>query len=72
VHVPQHAYGGAYYALKAVAMSDPNNAEAKIAEELNWITRRLSENLREEILSRIMVQKRGDQFFIKIQKGTNF
>lgn len=71
-HVPQHAYGGAYYALKAVALSDPNNAEAKIAEELNWIKLHLPENLREEILSRITIQKRGDQFYIKILKDIGF
>ncbi len=26
-HVPQHAYGGAYYALKAIAAGDPDHAE---------------------------------------------
>ncbi len=72
VHVPQHAYGSAYYALKAVAAADPANAEVKIAEELNWITRHLAENLRQEILSRIIIQKRGDQFVIKIQKDKDF
>lgn len=67
-HVPQHACGGAYYALKAVAAADPANAEVKIAEEFNWITQHLPENLRQEILSRLIIQKRGDQFLTKIQK----
>jgi hypothetical protein len=70
-HVSQHAFGAAYYALKAVAASDPVNAEVKIAEERNWITQRLPENLRQE-LSRIIVQKRGGQFFIKLQKDKDF
>jgi hypothetical protein len=70
-HVPQHAFGAAYYALKAVAASDPVNAEVKIAEEQAWITQHLPENLRQE-LSRIIVQKRGDQFFIKLQKDKDF
>lgn len=71
-HVPQHAYGSAYYALKAVAAADPANAEVRLAEELNWITEHLAENLRQEILGRIIIQKRGYQFFIKIQKGRDF
>jgi hypothetical protein len=71
-HVPQHAYGSAYYALKAVSAADPANAEVKIAEELTWITQHLAENLRQEILSRITIQKRGNQFIIKIQKGKDF
>ena len=70
-HVPQHAFGAAYYALKAVAASDPSNAEAKIGEEQDWITQRLPENLRQE-LNRITVEKRGNQFFIKLQKDKDF
>ena len=45
-HVPQHAFGAAYYALKAVAAADSDNAEVKIAKELNWQSRRLPKNLR--------------------------
>jgi hypothetical protein len=70
-HVPQHAFGSAYYALKAVAAADPVNAEAKIAEERGWITRHLPEDLRQE-LSRITIEKRGDQFLIKLQKDKDF
>jgi hypothetical protein len=70
-HVPQHAFGAAYYALKAVAASDPANAEAKIGEEQDWITKSLPENLRQE-LSRITVEKSGNQFFIKLQKDKDF
>lgn len=71
-HVPQHAYGAAYYALKAVAAADPDNAEAKIAKERNRQSRRLPTNLRQEIMSRIMIQKHADRILIKLQKGKDF
>jgi len=71
-HVPQHALGGAYYALKAVAAADPANAEVNIAKERNWQSMRLPENLRQEILDKIIIQKRDDGVFIKIQKGKDF
>ena len=71
-HVPQHALGGAYYALKAVAVADPSNAGVKIAEERNWQSGRLPENLRQEILDKIIIQKRDEGIFIKMQKGKDF
>jgi hypothetical protein len=71
-HVPQHAYGSAYYALKAIVAIDPVNAEAKTAEEYNWQSQRLPENLREEIMKRIIAQKRGNRVIIKIRKGNGF
>ncbi len=46
-HVPQHAFGAAYYALKVIAAVDSANARGKIAKELNWQTRRLPKNLRQ-------------------------
>jgi hypothetical protein len=71
-HVPQHAYGGAYYALKAVAAANPENAGEEIARELNWQSGRLPEHLRQELMNRIIIEKRNDGFFIKIQKGGDF
>jgi len=71
-HVPQHAFGAAYYALKAVVATDPDNAEVKIAKERNWQSRRLPKNLRQEILSKIIIQKYDDRILIKIQKGKDF
>jgi hypothetical protein len=71
-HVPQHAFGSAYYALKAVAASDPVNAEVKIAEERNWQSQHLSKNLVQEFFRIIIIQKRGDRIFIKVQKGKDF
>ncbi|MDD5340739.1 MAG: hypothetical protein PHV13_05880, partial [Candidatus ainarchaeum sp.] len=45
-HVPQHAFGAAYYALKAVAAADSADAGVKIAKELNWQSRHLPKKLR--------------------------
>jgi hypothetical protein len=72
VHVPQHAYGSAYYALKAVATAYPANAEVETAKERNWQSWRLPDNLREEISHKIIIQKCHDRIFIKIEKGKDF
>jgi hypothetical protein len=71
-HMVQHVFGGAYYALKAVAADEALHAEVRIAEERRWQERRLAKNLRGEILKRIVVQKRGEGIFIKIEKGQGF
>jgi hypothetical protein len=71
-HVPQHAYGGAYYALKAIMAIDPATADVKIAKERSWQSRRIPENLREEIMKRIIIQKKGNRITVKIQKGDDF
>ena len=71
-HVPQHAYGGAYYALKAIAANDPTNAELRIAEERRWQSQHLPENLRQEIMKRVIIQKKGKRMIVKIQKGEGF
>ena len=47
-HVPQHAFGAAYYALKVVAAANSANTELKIAKEFNWQSRYLPKNLRQE------------------------
>lgn len=44
-HVPEHAFGPAYYSLKIAANSA--NAKVKIAEELNWQYDHLPEELRD-------------------------
>lgn len=71
-HVPQHAYGAAYYALKAIAEADPAKAEGATAKEHRWQSQRLDKNLREEIMSRVIIltSKRG--VVIKIVKGEGF
>ena len=71
-HVPQHAYGGAYYALKAVAAADPANAVASVAAERDWQAERLPEGLREEIMERIVVLERGGGVSVKLRKGEGF
>jgi hypothetical protein len=71
-HVSQHAYGGAYYALKAIAANDPTNAEVRIAEERSWQSQHLPEHLRQAIMERIIIQKKGKRIIVKIQKGEGF
>jgi hypothetical protein len=71
-HVPQHAYGGAYYALKAVAAADPASAGVNVAGEREWQAGRLPEGLREEIMGRIVVQERGGGVSVKLRKGEGF
>jgi len=71
-HVPQHALGGAYYALKAIAAADPANAEVNVAKERDWQAQRLPENLRQEIMNRIIILKNDRGILVKIQKGKDF
>jgi len=71
-HVPQHAYGGAYYALKAVAAADPENAGVNVTRERAWQAGRLPEELREEIMGRIVVVERGGGVYVKLRKGEGF
>jgi hypothetical protein len=71
-HVPQHAYGGSYYALKAIAASNPLDAEEKVAEEVEWQTQALPDHLRDEIMGRIVVDKTNGKLRISISKGEGF
>lgn len=72
-HVAQHAYGGAYYALKAIAASDPANAEENVSRECDWQSQHLPESLRQEIMSRIEVKKNNrGKISIRMQKGEGF
>jgi len=71
-HVSQHAYGGAYYALKAVAAADQENAGVNVTREREWQAGRLPEGLRAEIMSRIVVQERGGRVVVRLRKGEGF
>ena len=71
-HVPQHAFGGAYYALKAIAAADPANAEANVAREWEWELGRAPENLRDEVLKRVVIQSAGKRIAVKINKNEDF
>ena len=71
-HVAQHAYGGAYYALKAIAAKDPAIADVKTSEEHTWQSQHLPAHLRQEIMNRLIIQKKGNRIVIKIQKDEGF
>ncbi len=71
-HVPQHAYGAASYALKAVAAANPDRVGDAIARELEWQSEALPDHLRKEIMGRIIVQERKSGYFISIRKDGDF
>lgn len=71
-HIPQHAFGGAYYALKAIAAADSTHAEAEIAKELDWQAQHISLHLRPEFLKRVIIQKRKSGIFVTVQKDADF
>jgi hypothetical protein len=71
-HVTQHAYGAAYYALKAVAAANPEQTEAKVIEEREWQSQRLPEKLRQEMMERIIIQRKRRGVQIKIDKSEGF
>ena len=71
-HVPQHAFGSAYYALKAIEAAEPAHAEVKVAKERDWQARHIPAKLRQEVLKRVIVQKRDNGIFIKVQKDKGF
>ena len=71
-HVPQHAYGGAYYALKAIIAANPINTESKVKETYKWQKRHLNKKLRDEIMSRIIITKNNRGLSVKIQKDQDF
>jgi hypothetical protein len=71
-HVAQHAYGGAYYALKAVASSTPQEQRKLIDEELAWQSDTLPARLRDEIMSRLTVEDRPNGILVSVRKGPGF
>jgi hypothetical protein len=71
-HVAQHAYGGAYYALKAIAAADSVNQAARVERERRWQAAQLPDRLRDEIMSRIVVEEGRRGLRITIRKGEGF
>ncbi len=71
-HVPQHAFGGAYYALKAIAAANPTQAESRVAKERDWQMQLIPTKLRQEVMKRVIVEKRDKGIFIKVQKDEDF
>src|SRR4030066_302914 len=66
-HVPQHAFGAAYYALKAFAATnnDIDMDGVKTAKEYNWQSRRLPKHLRQEFLDK---DKNKSEIFVLCEK----
>jgi hypothetical protein len=50
-HVPDHAFGPAYYAWKVVEVKNPDDAEKKIIKEYDWQMRHLPKHLRKRWLN---------------------
>ena len=71
-HVTQHAYGAAYYALKAVVAADPANAEANVYREWQWELDNAPENLRGDVVKRVVIQNTNKGITIKINKSGEF
>jgi hypothetical protein len=71
-HVPQHAFGAAYYALRAVAAADPSRAESTVAKELEWQLQHISNKLAQEVSKRVTVHKVNNRIAIRITKDKSF
>ncbi len=75
-HVTQHAYGGAYYALKAISAVSSEDAKENIAKEFDWIKchlpKELPEEIRREVSSRIIIENVGNKILIKIRKDKDY
>ncbi len=71
-HVAQHAAGSAYYALKAIVVSDPANAEERATRERHWQTERIPEQLRQRVMARLTIQRRGNRIVVKLEKHNDF
>ncbi len=71
-HVPQHALGSAFYALRAIAAAEPSQAKSNVARERQWQFRRLPANLRqdmEEFASRRGLDTRLQAFIAKLDRA---
>jgi hypothetical protein len=66
-HVPQHAYGGAYYALRAIAArsSDRNTRDA--SNEREWQAAQLPDHLRAEIMDRVVIDHTGSRLRVSLR-----
>jgi hypothetical protein len=71
-HVPQHAYGGAYYALRAIAASTPGDQARWVTEELDWQSTQLPVHLRDEISTRLGIEYVKGSAKITLIKGPDF
>lgn len=71
-HVPQHAFGSAYYALKALAAADPTHAAVAVTKEHEWQAQQIAVPLRAEFLKRVIIQERKRGLFVTVQKDADF
>lgn len=71
-HVAQHAYGGSWYALKAIAAANPQNAKERVDNELEWQAQALPEHLRGEIMGRLIVDRVNNKLRISIDKSEGY
>ena len=71
-HVTQHAYGGAYYALKALVAANPSNQEYAVTKELQLESSLLPEHLRSDVMNRFAITVQKGEVKVKLQKGPDF
>lgn len=71
-HVPQHAFGGAYYALRAIAARSPDRNPHDVGDERAWQAAQLPDHLRTDIMDRIVVEQTHQGLRISIRKGAGF
>lgn len=71
-HVPQHAYGGAYYALRAVVAQHPSDPAEHVHRERAWQAQQLPDHLRSELMDRIVVEETSKGLRITVRKGADF
>jgi hypothetical protein len=71
-HVPQHAYGGAYYALRAVASSSQEGGLTRVQAELDWQTSQLPAHLRDQLSKHFTIREERSAIKVTITKGPDF
>jgi hypothetical protein len=71
-HVPQHAYGSAYYALRALAASASEDPATLVREELDWQSSRLPDHLRNDVMHRLSIRVVHGTVKVTLTKGPDF
>ena len=72
-HVPQHAFGSSYYALKAmIAASGPSRAESAAHRELERQASYLPASLKREFLKTVVLERKKNGILVRVIKGPGF
>lgn len=71
-HVPQHAYGSAFYALKAMLAAGGAKGAVKAFKEKNWQEQRITDRLRGEFLKRVVIEEHRRRPVVMIRKGADY